>query len=97
MLTNLSKIISNFRVDFEINFGADFRIDFEIDFKIDFGLFILYFLEFRFYKFLIQKKENRAIYTQIRTVFFKLIDQKYGFFNFAFYLMIQKVEHRILL
>ena len=70
--------------------------DFEIDFEIDFGLFILYFLEFRFYKFFIEKKKNCALHTQIGTVFIYLIDPKYCCFNFAFYLMIQKVNHGVL-
>ena len=56
MLTDLSKIMSNSRVDFEIDFGVDFGIDLEIDFEINFGLFVLHFLKFRFYKFLAKKK-----------------------------------------
>ena len=88
MLTNLSKIVS----DSKVNFG----IDFEIDFEINFGLFILHFLEFRFYKFLVEKKKSCALPSQIGTVFFRLIDQKCCFFDFTFYLTIQKVEHRVL-
>ena len=77
MLTDLSKIVSDLRVDF--------------------GLFVLHFLEFRFYKFLVEKKKICALHAQIGTVFFELIDQKYRFFGFAFYLTIQKVDHGVLL
>ena len=96
MLTHLSEIVSDSGVDFEIDFGVDFGIDFEIDFKIDFGLFVLHFLESRFYKFLVEKKKICALYAQIGTVFFELIDQKYCFFDFAFYLTVQKVNHEVL-
>lgn len=81
MLTYLPKIVSNFRVDFEI----------------DYGFFILLFLEFRFYKFFVKKKQNCALLAEIQTVFFKLINPKYYYFNFAFYLMIQKIHHWVLL
>ena len=79
--------MSDSEVDFGIDFEIDFEIDFKIDFKIDFGLFILHFLEFSLYKFFI-KKENCTLHAQIETGFFKLIDQKYFFFNSAFYLII---------
>ena len=81
MLTDLSEIVSNSGVDFEINFGVNFGIDFEIDF----GLFVLHFFEFRFYKFLDEKKKNPALYAQIGMVFFKLINQKF-FFSILFFI-----------
>lgn len=46
-MTDLSEIENNFG----INFG------------VDFGLFVLYFPEFYFYKFLVKKKKNRALYS----------------------------------
>ena len=82
--TDLFKIISNFRMNFEVNFGIDFKIDFELDF----GFFVLDFLELRFYKYFVKKKKICALHAQIGTVLFKLINQKYCFFNFAFYLTI---------
>ena len=91
MLTDLSKIVSNSGVDF----GVDFGIDFEIDFELNFG-FVLHFLEFRFYEYFVEKKKIRALHAQIGMVLFELIDQKYRFFDFVFYLTIQKVDHGVL-
>lgn len=84
MLTDLSEIVS------------DSGVGFEIDFESDFGLFVLHFLEFRFYEFLVEKKKNRALHAQIGTVLSELIDQKYRLFDFVFYLTIQKVDHGVL-
>ena len=56
------------------------------DFEINITFRILHFLALHFYKFLVKKKKNHAQYTQIGMIFFKLIAQKFWFFNFGFYL-----------
>ena len=44
--------------------------------EINFDFFILYFFKFHFYKFFVKKKKICTLYTQIKIVFFKLINQK---------------------
>ena len=78
MLTDLSKI----GTDFEVDFGLGFQVHFEVNV----GFFVLHFPASQFYKFLIEKKKNYAQHTQIETVLCELIAQNNRFFGFTFYL-----------
>ena len=75
MLTDLSEIGNNFRVDFGVNF--------EFDFGVDIGFFILRFPEFYFYKFFIEKKKLRSICSN-RDGFFRVDCSKLLSFRLCF-------------